>query len=66
MASPAQGLKEPFTNNLYIFDHFVTAPYAVRDIQRSKAELSSLPDFMPFRVQTKLMPFGYKLFWFHG
>ena len=27
---------------------------------RLKAELSSLPDFMPFRVQTKLMPFGYK------
>ena len=36
--------------------------YRVRQMRdrglRAIAELSSLPDFMPFRVQTKLIPFG--------
>jgi hypothetical protein len=29
-------------------------------VSKNKAELNSLPDFMPFRVQTKLIPSGCK------
>ena len=47
-------------NNLVTTIPFSRFLAAAGDLPENKAELSSSPDFMPFRVQTKLIPFGCK------